>query len=260
MLNSIIVLFNLIFFAIGAILLGVGRYIHMNMNGYFDFIESPSMKISIFFIILGIIIMAVSFFACCGTCAENPCMLFTYATFMMVILVAQIAMAISVYIFWGEAHNLLSDSMTQEMQNYNETEGRTLEYNPDLMVTGLNNTALNRTESNLNLNMVMSNLKCCGVDSYKDWRNTTFGEGLHVPTMCCKNQEAGCGDDIFTKMESDIEENIYTNGCLNELELFFKNNLITMAGIAVGLTVSQIVGVVLSCFMATKLNRANDYI
>ena len=37
--------------------------------------------------------------------------------------------------------------------------------------------------------MCFPKLKCCGVDSYKDWANVTLADGGEVPASCCMEQQ-----------------------------------------------------------------------
>jgi hypothetical protein len=45
---------------------------------------------------------------------------------------------------------------------------------------------------------VQSELKCCGVNGYKDWGNTTYGNQRNgVPDACCVVEVQDCGADML---------------------------------------------------------------
>ena len=67
--------------------------------------------------------------------------------------------------------------------------------------------------------MCFPKLKCCGVDSYKDWANVTLADGGEVPASCCMEQQnvEQCEkspdqfldgmDGCFTLLKDTLEKN-----------------------------------------------------
>jgi hypothetical protein len=256
-LKHIVFLFNFFLFLAGTTILAVGIYMKLHMNNYFDFIESPYLNWSIVFIIMGMVLITVSFFACCGTCNENATVLFTYATIMAIFLMAQIATGATFYFCRNDAHQFLSSTMEKQMQDYDEWENKN-------NYSSYKNTYLNNTDNyvssiNQTWNSISFNFKCCGVQSYKDWQNTTFGNGLNVPTMCCKNPTNGCGLNLLSKSDDEVNTTIYTDGCLLKMESFITNNLVTIAGVGLGMAIYQLIGVFLSCILAARMRREFNY-
>lgn len=243
MLKYIVFLFNFCFFVTGCILIGVGAYVQIQMKDYFDFLGSPYLNSSIIFIIIGCVILVVAFFGCCGACTENACMLYTYATLMALILMVEIGLAVTIYIFRGDARQFVSEAMTKGMQNYEVPQG-----NPQTGHGGVTKT----------WDVVQADFQCCGVESYLDWKNTTFGAQKNVPMTCCKTPVEGCGNDIFSKPLPDTIIN--TQGCFKKMEELIVNNVAAVAGVGVGIAVFQVLAVIVSCFLAASMRRKSNYV
>ena len=45
------------------------------------------------------IIFAIAFFGCCGTCKDNKCMMYTYGILLAVVLIAQVVSALMSHLF-----------------------------------------------------------------------------------------------------------------------------------------------------------------
>jgi hypothetical protein len=78
--------------------------------------------------------------------------------------------------------------------------------------------------------------------------------------MCCKKPSAGCGWNLLSKSEDEVDTNIYTEGCLMKMESFITNNIVTIAGVAAGMAIYQLMGVILSFILAAKMKREFRYI
>ena len=85
MLNKLVAIFDFFLFLIGATLIGVGAYIHVKMSDYLTYFDA-----SVLFIVLGAIVLILGFFGCCGACTENSCMMFTFATLLALVVIAEV--------------------------------------------------------------------------------------------------------------------------------------------------------------------------
>ena len=99
MFKYIIFLLNFVFFLASVGLIGIGAHIQIKMTTYLDFLDAPYLNTSIVLIILGVVMLVVSFFGCCGACTENKCMLLTYASLLTLITLTMIAVSIVIYVF-----------------------------------------------------------------------------------------------------------------------------------------------------------------
>lgn len=238
MMKYVIFLLNFIFLLTGCVLVGAGAYVQAQMREYFDFLGTPYLNASVVFIVIGAVIVVVAFFGCCGTCTENGCMLFTYAVMMLLILLVEIGLAVTIYVFKNDAREFVSAAMRNGMHNYERpgSEGVRHTWDP-----------------------IQQDFLCCGVESYLDWKNTTFGEARNgVPDTCCKTNTPGCGKGVFGA-EDDLS-GINKVGCFKTLEETILGNVAVVAGIGVAVAVFQVIVVIVSCSLAKNLRRTENYV
>ena len=60
------------------------------MKDYFNFVDDGYLNSSVIFIVLGVIILVVGFFGCCGACTENSCMMTTFSLLLAVVVAIQV--------------------------------------------------------------------------------------------------------------------------------------------------------------------------
>jgi len=238
MLTKLVAIFNFFLFLVGAILIGVGTYIHVKMSDYLNYFDDSYINASVLFIVLGGIVLILGFFGCCGACTENSCMMFTFATLLAIVVIAEVGAAIAVYVFRDEAQTIINAKMNEGLTNYNKSE----EYQ------GVTDT----------WDAVQSDFVCCGVNAYQDWENTTFGQKVNgVPDTCCKVTEKGCGGEVFKDKGA---EGINQVGCLRLLEKFVVDKVAIIGGVGIGIAVLQIIGVLVSCMLAGSMRRRSGYV
>jgi len=239
MLNKLVAIFNFFLFLIGAILIGVGTYIHVQMSDYLNYFDDSYINASVLFIILGAIVLILGFFGCCGACTENSCMMFTFATLLALVVIAEVGAAIAVYVFRGEVNTIVTDKMNEGLANYEQGD----------KYKGVTDT----------WNAVQSDFKCCGVSNYTNWKDTPYGkEVTGVPMTCCKTASEGCGNGMFGS-EADLSK-INQDGCVQLLEEFIVDKVAVIGGIGIGIALLQIVGVLVSCMLAGSMKRRSGYV
>jgi len=235
LIKYIVFLFNFVFFLTSVALIGIGAYIQINMTKYLDFLGNTYLNTSIILIIIGALMLVVTFFGCCGACTENPCMMYTYGTMLTLILLSLIGVAITVYVFRGDAREVITTTMEKSLKNYQQPEH-----------DGVTET----------WNIMQSDFGCCGVNSYTDWKNTTaFAKTNDVPDTCCKVFTEGCGKGGATGTDK-----IHTTGCFVKFEQFIVGNAATAAGVGVGVIVLLFLGICVSCCVARGLASKNSYV
>ncbi|NXU24068.1 TSN33 protein, partial [Thalassarche chlororhynchos] len=113
---------------------------------------------------------------------------------------------------------------------------------------------------------------CCGGVSYKDWsQNMYFNctaanpsrERCSVPFSCCLRDadeaviNTMCGQGMQAMSYLEASAFIYTNGCIDKLVNWIHSNLFLLGGIALGLAVPQLVGILLAQIL---INQIRDQI
>lgn len=109
---------------------------------------------------------------------------------------------------------------------------------------------------------------CCGGISYKDWSlNMYFNcsednpsrERCSVPYSCClpvPNQaviNTMCGQGMQALDYLEASKIIYTNGCIDRLVNWIHSNLFVLGGVALGLAIPQLVGILLSMILMSQI-------
>merc|ERR1719259_1050461 len=142
---------------------------------------------------LGIFVMIIGFFGCFGALRESPCLLNSYAAIVLVLLIAQIAVAIYGIVQKDEIAAAISGNMITVFNKFGSTE-----------------------EETATLNGVQHSLRCCGVNNYTDWYSGVLTpEGApsgDVPLGCCSDNTTDCNQNI-KGLPADQVTHIYTEGC-----------------------------------------------
>jgi len=235
-IKYVIFLFNFVIFLVSVALIGMGAYIQVQMNQYLDFLGDTYLNTSVILIIIGGVMLLISFFGCCGACTENPCMVYTYAALMGLILLSSVGVAITIYVFKDDVQEVITTGMKTGMTNYEKEsfEGVTEAWN-----------------------IVQSEFKCCGVEGYQDWKTVDFGE---VPDFCCIENTEGCAKGTVDMTPEQAKNKIYTNGCLTKFETAITDNVGLAAGIGAAVIVLLFIGILMSCCVAKSLREKQRYV
>ncbi len=60
------------------------------MEDYLNFVGDSYFNSSVVFIVMGVIILIIGFFGCCGACTENSCMMTTFAFLLALVVITQV--------------------------------------------------------------------------------------------------------------------------------------------------------------------------
>lgn len=213
--------FNFIFWLCGLALIVVGVLVQVSLHNELKINDASASGAPILLIALGVIVFLVAFFGCCGAWKENFCMVMMFAILMGVIIIAEVAAAILGYVYRGKVTNVVQDSLTDMISNYNTSS-------PEFRAA---------------VDKLQHNLKCCGVNSSADWRGFS-SQGNTVPDSCCITMTQGCGQG--TMMDAS---KVYQKGCQEAVETILKNNIQWIIVAALVIAVLQILGVVLACLL-----------
>ncbi|XP_051281257.1 CD63 antigen [Dicentrarchus labrax] len=215
----LIFFFNFIFWLCGLALIVVGVLVQVGLHKTFTIKDAAASGVPILIIIVGVVIFFISFFGCCGAWKENYCMITTFAIFLSLIIIVEIAAAIAGYVFRNKLSGVVQDSLTDMIMHY---ENGTAEFKDTV-------------------DKLQEELKCCGVNSSSDWKIFS-SEGNSVPDSCCKNITAGCGVGTMTDAAK-----VYLKGCHDAVEALLKKNLLWVIVAALVIAFLQIMGIVFAC-------------
>merc|ERR1740128_1253660 len=98
----------------------MGAYIQISAKSYLDFLSDNYLNTPILIIILGAVIFVIAFFGCMGAWKESSCMIYTYAVFLAIILIAELGAGIAAFALKGDLKNVIEDKMTEGINNYTD--------------------------------------------------------------------------------------------------------------------------------------------
>jgi len=224
LLRTLLWVTNFVLFAAGAFLIGAGIYVYTQMNDFLEFFDERYANGAILLGVCGVILFVLGFLGCCGASKENSCMLYTFAALLSVIVIAEVAGAIYVFAVNPAGSNeFIEDKMEEAMKNYgqgDEYDGVTIAWN-----------------------VAQYTLKCCGVDESGDWRKNS-GTYKQIPDSCYKDAECETWQKCTSGKSSG---DLYSDGCLTKIETFAEDNMKLVGGIAIGIALLQVLGVIIAC-------------
>ncbi|XP_050300327.1 23 kDa integral membrane protein-like [Anthonomus grandis grandis] len=204
---------NFAFLLVGVALLALGILHTVNYNHYIDAIPKDYQLVQhvpTIAIVVGSIIFVIAFLGCCGTLKSSTCMLTTYASILLLIFFAQVALGI---------FGLVTIKDDTDLKKNIEASVQTLfsKYGPN-------------NETNKVIDVIQDNLECCGVTGPTFW----ISIGQSVPKSCF-------ADGALLP---------YTQGCSSALLNFVMSSVRMIAIVALAISLTEIVGAVLALFLA----------
>ncbi|XP_026224180.1 CD63 antigen [Anabas testudineus] len=212
--------FNFIFWLCGLALVVVGILAQVKLNSTLMIRDASSSGVPILLIAVGVVIFFIAFFGCCGAWKENYCMVTMFAVLLSLIIIVEIAAAITGYVFRNKISSIVQDSLTDMISNYNTS-----------------------SEFHEAMDELQKNLKCCGMNSSADWRNFK-SDGNSVPDSCCVNITTNCG---IGAMKDSAK--VYQEGCSSAVEALLKKNIQWVIVAALVIAFLQIMGIVFACLL-----------
>lgn len=198
---------------IGAGLICLGTFYFIGLDGLV-FLNVVSI-IPVIAITLGIIIVIVSFFGCCGSVEQSYCMLTTYLVFLVILCLSQVL--VSSYCL------ITKENLLEEVQTYVE------------------NVFDNRTQYPERLDRIQLLGHCCGINSYEDYER-----GEIVPGSCCgyKSGYKICSQNFA-----------YKNGCQTGFTEYIKTYIDWVIYYGYALAVIDMLGVFLTFHLIQSLKE-----
>lgn len=231
-------LFNLLFFILGAVILGFGIWILVDKSSFIAVLQSSSHSINVgsyILIAIGGITMIMGFLGCVGAVNEIRCLLGLYFTFLLLILIAQVAVGVFIYFQREALKNEMSTIIDDLIVKYNPNDDE-------------NSNAENTWD------YIQYNLKCCGWKSYQNWtKNENVANHTdNFPCSCVQNITNPYGFCNTTV------SNLYQSGCEKQVENWLQDNLGVILGVCVGVAVIELLGLILSMCLCRKIQN-EDY-
>ncbi|EEB16709.1 tetraspanin-14, putative [Pediculus humanus corporis] len=235
-----IFLLNFVFWLLGGLLIGVGLYTFVDKWQATGLVKVETiydivLNISLVIIIAGGVIFIVSFAGCVGALRENTCLLKFYSLCLLIFFLLEMAIAVIGFVFPHTLHSMLEENLTDKIIH---------SYREDLDLQNF-------------IDFAQQKFQCCGLSSegYIDWsKNEYFNcssksvEGCGVPFSCCINAtnifsglvNIMCGYTVQELSVAEASKKIWTSGCIESVRSWGERNLYTLAGVALGVALSQL--------------------
>ncbi|GFR15413.1 tetraspanin-7 [Trichonephila clavata] len=209
-MKLLLLIFNVIFWVAGVVLLFVGLWMKISLHYLFELSDEYNEIIPYVFIGTGALILIVGFFACCCTVKGQPALLYILAVFLSIVFVCELTAGVSAYLYRGKIQDGFKSGLNNSITLYGNGRMR-----------------------DRDIDMVQKYLKCCGVQDYLDWYSKWNNHS--VPISCCQDR-ANCH---FSPVEDTSE--IYTEGCYVKVVDFVNSNLGALLGGALALAGFQLI-------------------
>ncbi|XP_052021541.1 tetraspanin-8 [Apodemus sylvaticus] len=218
--------FNFLFWLCGTLILALAIWVRVSKDGKEivmsgDSSTNPFIAVNIL-IAVGAIIMVLGFLGCCGAVKESRCMLLLFFIGLLLILILQVAAGILGAAFKSESNRILNETLSENAKLLADTTNEAKELQKAMIA-------------------FQKEFKCCGLkDGASDWGN-------NFP-----NAEESCqcaGSDC----ESYNGFSVYRTTCLSSIKDLIEKNIIIVIGVAFGLAVVEILGLVFSMVLYCQI-------
>ncbi|CAF3180202.1 unnamed protein product [Rotaria socialis] len=231
LLRTLLICINIIFVISGGILFMLGILLRSQLAIFLDITPEMSSSAPYILIGLGLIIFFIALFAFWCTIKGRVAMLYIYAVVVFLIFAAEIFLAVAVLM---------------KQQTYEET-----------FKTSLGNIIRQypNEPTATHVNRLQIALSCCGIDSYTDWFQTTYGSELRqVPESCCKKSlNHSCARTDLKK--EYLPADINSKGCYETVKVAIKNNYPVFGAIIIAIALFPLIGAILACCLGRQMSK-----
>nr|XP_012143279.1 PREDICTED: tetraspanin-1 isoform X1 [Megachile rotundata]XP_012143280.1 PREDICTED: tetraspanin-1 isoform X1 [Megachile rotundata] len=236
--------FNFVFFVAGGAALAVGIWLCADSNSFADVIgkldqsdilnktDADVIKIISYILILaGALTFLISFLGYCGAMFESRCLLCFYGVVILLILILECVVVGLAFGLKGDTEkttqNFLKSTIKYYASNADNTETVTVAWDG-----------------------IMTQLHCCGVESYLDFRESTNWTSTDkiVPEACCIKENNVLKDSSCPI--NPTPNNSYQQGCYNAILRTIEANQAIVIGVASALALLEIVVIALALHLA----------
>ncbi|XP_025409016.1 CD63 antigen-like [Sipha flava] len=227
-IKYLLFVFNLIIFFSGILLFSVGLSICNVYNHYEQFLTEHYFTAPSILIVVGIVVLTVSFFGCCGTLKENNCMMLTFGFLLAICFLMEIVGGLTGFILLEKTHFVVTSKLHETMMFYNKTTHITHIWD-----------------------RLQTTLHCCGAEKLEDWYPILDNK---LPMSCCGSYDGAIDHQNCTASEPTI----FLQPCYESLSKIVNDNASVLSGVTIGIAFLQILGIVLSCSLSKSIrNRYN---
>lgn len=169
LLKYVLFFFNFLFWVCGCCILGFGIHLLVQNTYGILFRNLPFLTLGNVLVIVGSIIMVVAFLGCMGSIKENKCLLMSFFVLLLIILLAEVTLAILLFVYEKKINTLVAEGLNDSIQHYHSDNSTRMAWD-----------------------FIQSQLQCCGVNGSSDWISgppSSCPSGANVQGCYKKGQE-----------------------------------------------------------------------
>ncbi|XP_009074380.1 PREDICTED: tetraspanin-1 [Acanthisitta chloris] len=230
-IKVMMILFNLIIFLSGGTLLGVGIWVTVDEPSFLNIFGALSssilqvVNVSYVLIAIGAVLLVIGFLGCYGAQKESKCLLMMFFSVVLIIFIAEVAVAVVALVYTGPAEVLLTAVVTPKLKEKYGVDGTFTE----------------------NWNVTMTKFHCCGLNNYTDFNNSYWYETKHTyPESCC-NMQQPCNDTLAAQS--------HVQGCFKQILENIRTNAGAVGGVAAGIAALEIAAMAVSMYLYCRLDE-----
>lgn len=260
-----LIVINILFFLLGIVLMVAGIVLKLKQGNDVlpalrilqenaTTLEQTMGNISLLAIAIGVLVAFVSGFGLFGAACEVRCILVTYAVFVIILLVMEIAAVALGFTL----RNKINEKVKEEMLNLLEEN-----YVDDSL------NSINPVSNEWNL--LFLNFNCCAVNPVTEVKNdfdktpwcTTEGEchdiNAKIPKTCCvgvnaRNFEQEAPRSCFVHLNTG---DFKTTGCFDRIKELIKSNSVVVIATSLTIMIIEILGIVFSIILFRQICLQN---
>ncbi|CAH2278208.1 tetraspanin-7-like [Pelobates cultripes] len=239
LLKASLMAFSFVFWVAGLVMLTVGIWAKLSLEEYLVLSTNDYPNTPLILLVSGAAVLLWGFLGCLSAAAEKRFLLRIYGLFQMAVLVAGLAAGLSGLFYRRDIADGFESGLQDAVISYSEDE-----------------------EKADALDVIQRALHCCGVHSYLDWLDSPWSieqreqhsyyeySNGSVPSSCCQARR-GCHNSPVLAGAPGI----HREGCFKKVCDFVSDNMFYIATAALGLAIMQVVGIILTCVLATKITQ-----
>ncbi|TGZ66920.1 hypothetical protein CRM22_005086 [Opisthorchis felineus] len=226
-LKCAVFFFNIICFICALLLIIVGSWVQVKFSDYGPELQKVWQAAPIALIVLGAVILLVSFLGCCGAIKENVCMLYTYGVLLVILLIAEIVAAVMTVVYKDKIDPEIEKILKDAVRDYP------------------------KPEIQQSIDLIQKTFECCGATGPGDYAVVPESCGTSVTWALLHGNEAL----LFFVVALTDGVLMQPLGCAEKFGQFLKEKLVIVACVAFGVCFLQLLSTIIAFCLGNRIRN-----
>ncbi|XP_033323872.2 uncharacterized protein LOC117219085 [Megalopta genalis] len=214
----------------GIMIISVGTTIYAVNDDFSKFLDPKYISPATLLIIVGILVFVIAFLGCFGALKESTCMVLIFAVSLSVVLILELAAAITAYALQDDIKSVLAENINATMHEYSTDK-----------------------DAKKAIDFLQSRLYCCGYNDYHDWDEIMKETGDRLPESC--RPHGIFSDNIPCDYVTGDGCNVYGIGCVRNLSVLIHRSVLYIGTGAVAIALIQFTGIMFACILGKAIRK-----